>query len=1257
MSSTTHAITLSAGALVRRCRYRRAAMLLASIALLAVCAAGTAQGDVWSAYRQAAEARIATWEARRPGILVSGAYMVDLRTDEVILDVRSQDMLITASNMKLFTGAFALSKLGPSFAFTTKVYLVGNDIVVIGDGDPTIGCEDLSAAAGETVYTELDRWADAIKTQAQPQFTGDLLLCSRFDLSGFHHPNKSNTTNPAWYSAPVDALNFHDNYYDVTFTVAGDTVTPNLVPASSFMQVINQLTRGSPSSWTLRSASDESTVTLSGRVPSSTTSASWVSGNHPAMLLGRTLADRIVLAGVPFSGAIQMVQFGDLDLSGAQLLYQRDTALADSMKRMNKRSLNMAANCHFLRAGDGTWAGSQALITTSMLDDYTLDPSGFNIIEGSGLFETCRAKPRVFVDLLTQMTEHPDGNILVESLPISGVDGTLQEQGRYPEAEYRARVLGKTGTVGSASCLSGYILDAETSEPVVAFSILCNRTEWFSGYTWWNYAREMQDDIAKMLVDTVDALSDDEPPTITAWYSAGDHARGVGEALLEIPDDGSFCEPRSSGISRLIVQFSEALDPVSFAADRVLVGGLDSNNAPVDLSAVVVSTSMRDGDTVGVIEFDSALPDFARYTVLLYKLTDTAGNTLTGDRDRTMTALEGDVSGDSRVNASDLSRVRSERTSLIDPNDPAQVRADVTSDGRINATDLSRVRARRGNDAREIEFPVVLEPGVYIEKDGLVEIEAENFFESAPQGGHSWDPVSSPDGYSGDGAMRALPDSGTRIDTGYVASSPRLDFRVTFQTTGTWYIWVRGYSFTPNDDDSCHAGLNGQAVPTCDRIGDIEQDQWVWENSTRDGPVATMDIPDPGDHTINLWMREDGFVIDRIVMTTNPNYTPDGTSPQIRHPIVLFDPDDLDMIRERLTRGMGPMIMDHLRQSAEARSIVHSGLYSILTDDPSYAQNVISSLINRANQTPGTAWLSNGGQLYEVAMGYDVLYNYMTPSQRNTVRARIEYLSRNIYDHPMTHSSGNWLPHVWGSLSFAGYALEAESPNAESWIQRGREVNLMYLDTTFDPEGADTEALCRYFAMGMEKVLMMIGAERHRGTDYTAYRDGLLDKVVEFAAYMLVPYLHQSARPIDWKFMWVPYDDSFNVSTDPVATWAAIAGMTGNELAQHLFEVISPTTPKPYVGNSVLAAAYYDPNVPASGPVDHMHLPLAKAYWGISGNDEGQWSSGHVSMRTGFADKESVIFSAQCGDTGGWHGHADPSSFFLSAYGDQLVMD
>ncbi|MEE9355422.1 MAG: LamG-like jellyroll fold domain-containing protein, partial [Methylococcaceae bacterium] len=49
--------------------------------------------------------------------------------------------------------------------------------------------------------------------------------------------------------------------------------------------------------------------------------------------------------------------------------------------------------------------------------------------------------------------------------------------------------------------------------------------------------------------------------------------------------------------------------------------------------------------------------------------------------------------------------------------------------------------------------------------------------------------------------------------------------------------------------------------------------------STMDGPVATLNISTPGVHTINVWMREDGFVFDKVVVTTDANYTPSGTGP------------------------------------------------------------------------------------------------------------------------------------------------------------------------------------------------------------------------------------------------------------------------------------------------------------------------------------------------------------------------------------------
>ncbi len=364
-----------------------------------------------------------------------------------------------------------------------------------------------------------------------------------------------------------------------------------------------------------------------------------------------------------------------------------------------------------------------------------------------------------------------------------------------------------------------------------------------------------------------------DPPTIAAWYSAVVHDRGAGEALLEIPDDGSFCEPRSAGINTLVLDFSEPMDPVTFAGALVEVGGLDPNGEELDVNSIVITTDTRGDDTVGVITFDPALPDFARYAVRISGVTDVAGNEVTGDNDRVLTALEGDVSGDLRVNASDLSRVRAGRTRLIDAQDANQARADVTCDGRVNATDLSRVRAKRGRDARGIEDPI-LDIGTYFESDGLVTIECEKFAENVAQGGHAWEFVTDPPGYSRGGAMRAMPDSGTRIDTGYVSSSPRLDYNVSFETTGTWYVWVRGYAYTPSDDDSCHVGLNGAAVATSDRMGDFPDGDWFWSNVTRDGPVATLEISAAGFNEINVWMREDGLVIDKLILTTDPTYVP-----------------------------------------------------------------------------------------------------------------------------------------------------------------------------------------------------------------------------------------------------------------------------------------------------------------------------------------------------------------------------------------------
>ena len=165
--------------------------------------------------------------------------------------------------------------------------------------------------------------------------------------------------------------------------------------------------------------------------------------------------------------------------------------------------------------------------------------------------------------------------------------------------------------------------------------------------------------------------------------------------------------------------------------------------------------------------------------------------------------------------------------------------------------------------------------------DGIVSIEAENFDENTPYNIHEWIFVTEPAGFSGEGAMQntpADPLTGGGPDTNYADSSPRLDFEVNFVKTGTYYIWIRGYGQDGNSD-SCHAGINGEAVESGHRFWGFGT-SYIWVNTTNyDPPRRTVDVPSAGVHTINVWMREDAFVCDKIVLTTNPDYTPTGSGP------------------------------------------------------------------------------------------------------------------------------------------------------------------------------------------------------------------------------------------------------------------------------------------------------------------------------------------------------------------------------------------
>jgi len=186
--------------------------------------------------------------------------------------------------------------------------------------------------------------------------------------------------------------------------------------------------------------------------------------------------------------------------------------------------------------------------------------------------------------------------------------------------------------------------------------------------------------------------------------------------------------------------------------------------------------------------------------------------------------------------------------------------------------------------------PLNQDPG----PDGIVSVEAEHYDNSVPRGGVQWELVGPTGGFTGVAGMQA--NGGGQIDTNYAATSPQLDYEIDFVKTGPHYVWIRGWG-AGGGDDSCHAGLDGEETPLSNRMTGWSTN-YTWANGRYERPEPSqIDILTTGLHVLNVWMREDGLIIDKIVLTTNPDYIPTGDGPpeSTQGPrVTAYDPNPAD---------------------------------------------------------------------------------------------------------------------------------------------------------------------------------------------------------------------------------------------------------------------------------------------------------------------------------------------------------------------------
>jgi D-alanyl-D-alanine carboxypeptidase/D-alanyl-D-alanine-endopeptidase (penicillin-binding protein 4) len=340
----------------------------------------------------------------------SGAIAVDLATGRTLFARHADLSLAPASNEKLTVSYTALHELGTTYRFRTEVFAVGRQDGAVWHGDVF-----LKGFGDPTLTTlQLDDLATQISQLGIARITGRVLA----DETWFDRAR----TAPGWKSSyfinecpPLSALVVDRARYDRHVAVQ-----PALAAVGAFKQLLR--THG---------------VTAG------------------AAALGRAPDTALALA---------QVESEPLPLVLAEMDRESDNFAAE-----------MVLKTIGAEVGDAGSTPAGAAIVRRDLEDAGVPLLGVRIVDGSGLSLSDRLTAHALAALLVAVWNDVDlRNPFWTSLPIAGINGTLEDRLRSPPA--RGAVRAKTGTTNLASALSGYVRDRygfailQNGSPVSAWS-------------------------------------------------------------------------------------------------------------------------------------------------------------------------------------------------------------------------------------------------------------------------------------------------------------------------------------------------------------------------------------------------------------------------------------------------------------------------------------------------------------------------------------------------------------------------------------------------------------------------------------------------------------------------------------------------------------------------------------------------------------------------------------------------------------------
>jgi D-alanyl-D-alanine carboxypeptidase/D-alanyl-D-alanine-endopeptidase (penicillin-binding protein 4) len=401
------------------------------------------------------------------------------------------------------------------------------DLVIYGRGDPNISGRALPYALKTQrlpPHTQiLEEMADQVARNGLKIVDGDLIGDDTF-YAFERYAEGWAWDDLQWIDgAPVSALTFNDNVVFINVLPGehpGDKAVITVEPETSYYELDNRVvtsSAGVPKRVGIHRDPGSKKIVLWGSLPlgdagmkepmSIEDPAEFVAQLFRTMLerrgitiRGKTRArhgedaqffDQQIphLPGAPATGAAATPALGALispamqsqeppDLNSAssnKILAEHFSApLLDDVRVTNKVSENLHAELALRLAGKlrgygGSFEGGVAAVKQFLLQAGLKDDE-FTFLDGSGLSRRDLVTPAATVQLLIYAARQPWGPAFEESLPVSGVDGSLSE--RFQKSPAVGHVHAKTGSLSHVNALSGY--GQTQAGKRFVFSILCN---------------------------------------------------------------------------------------------------------------------------------------------------------------------------------------------------------------------------------------------------------------------------------------------------------------------------------------------------------------------------------------------------------------------------------------------------------------------------------------------------------------------------------------------------------------------------------------------------------------------------------------------------------------------------------------------------------------------------------------------------------------------------------------------------------------